>query len=191
MQTLYRDQMGLVMTPPVGPAPWYAIQTRSNFEKRVAEEIAGKGFESFYPSLQEVHQWSDRSKAVSRPLFPGYVFARFFDYSRLSVIQSTGAVRIVGVGRDLASIPDEEIESVRRMLSSGRECAPHHYLREGALVRVRRGPLKDLEGVLVKVKNQTRLVLSVTLLCRSVATEVSTEDVEVIRMCGGSGSLVA
>jgi len=76
-------------------------------------------------------------------------------------------------------------------LSSGKACEPHRYLCEGAVVRVCRGPLKDIEGILVKVKNQARLVLSVTLLSRSVATEVSLSDVEVVSMSGGPGSLVA
>ena len=111
--------------------------------------------------------------------------------SRLSITKCPGAVRIVSAGRELAAVSELEIESIRKMLLSGKACAPHPYLREGAIVRVRRGPLKDLEGILVKVKNQARLVLSVTLLSRSVAAEVSHADVEVVRISGGPGSLVA
>jgi transcription termination/antitermination protein NusG len=130
---------------------------------------------------------------VVRPLFPGYIFARFADsgFARHTIMRTAGAVRIVASGSGLAAVSEQELEAVRRMLSSGGTCAPHPFLREGAVVRVRRGPLKDLEGILVKVKSQARLVLSVTLLSRSVATEVCLSDVELVRMSDGPGSLVA
>ena len=177
----------------LGAAPWYAVQTRSNFEKRVASELTYKGLETYCPVLEEAHQWTDRKKVVERPVFPGYVFVRLFDSAaeRYSVVTSSGVVRILSTGKDLSPVPDREIESVRKLLASRLHCVPHPYLREGAMVRVCRGPLRDLEGILVKVKNQMRLVLSVTLLSRSVAAEVSFSDVEVIRMSGGSNSLVA
>lgn len=180
------------MAPGSGRASWYAVQTRSNFEKRVAMELMCKGLESYCPVFQEKHAWSDRTKTVAMPLFPGYVFARFQDGGsvRNSILQSHGAVRILGAGQALFPIPDSEIEAVRKMLFTSRACSPHPYMREGAMVRVRRGPLKDLEGILIKIKNQARLVLSVTLLSRSVATEVSLNDVEIIRV-GGAAAMVA
>ena len=58
---------------------WYAVQTRSNFEKLVTRELSAKGIENYCPTLEELHQWADRKKAVHRPVFPGYVFARFVD----------------------------------------------------------------------------------------------------------------
>lgn len=181
------------MAPGAGRASWYAVQTRSNFEKRVAMELMRKGLESYCPVFHEEHAWSDRTKTVAMPLFSGYVFARFQDGGsvRSSIVQTHGAVRILGAGPALFPIPDREIESVRKMLSTGRFCSPHHYMQEGAVVRVRRGPLKDLEGILIKIKKQARLVLSVTLLSRSVATEVSLNDVEMIRVSGSAAAMVA
>ena len=191
---LYSDwPNGTSVAPGCGRALWYAVQTRSNFEKRVATELTCKGLESYCPVFYEDHAWSDRTKTVARPLFPGYVFSRFQDggNTRRAIVQSPGAVRIVGAGQDLSPIPDEEIEAIRKMLAGGRACAPHCYMQEGDVVRVRRGPLRDLEGILIKIKNQARLILSVTLLSRSVATEVSLTDVEVIRVSGGVAALVA
>jgi len=161
---------------------WYAVQTRSNFEKHTCVELHARGVEHYCPAFREVHQWADRKKVVERPLFPGYVFARFSDSGalRLRILQAPGAVRILG-GEKIEAIPDEEIDSIRKLLNSGRQCTAHPFLREGSWVRVRRGALKNVEGTLIRVKNETRLVLSIALLCKSVATEVDIADVEVVR----------
>jgi len=141
------------------------------------------GIENFLPSFQEIHQWRDRKKVVDVPVFPGYLFVRFADSSasRLAVSRTEGAVRILGAGERIEVVPDEEIEGLRLLLSSSARCMAHPLLQEGSWVRVKRGALKNLEGLLVRVKNQTRLVLSVTLLSRSVSTEVEARDVEYIR----------
>ena len=161
---------------------WYALQTRSNLEKSVVSELDSKGIETFCPTFVESHQWADRKKTIERPVFPGYVFTRFCDLSpvRLRVLQTNGVVRILGMGKLIEPIPDQQVESIRRMLTSGKVCFPHPFLHEGARVRVRCGPLKDIEGTLIRIKQQTRLVLSVDLISHSVATEVDLADVEVI-----------
>jgi transcription antitermination factor NusG len=163
-----------------GHRHWYAVQTRSNFEKCVLNELLAKGVESYYPALEELHQWADRKKVVQRPLFPGYVFARFRDTAptRLLAQQTNGAVRILGVGQNIEPIPDWEIGSIQKMLKSGGSCFPHPFLTEGVFVRVRRGAFKGVEGMLVRVKNRTRLVLSVSLIAQSLAIEVNASDVE-------------
>ena len=94
---------------------WYAVQTRSRFEKRVTTDLSSKGVESYCPAIAEVHQWADRKKIVDQPVFPGYVFAKFQDSGplRLSVLQTPGAVRILGDARTIEPIPDEEIELIR------------------------------------------------------------------------------
>jgi transcription antitermination factor NusG len=165
-------------------AQWYAVQTRSRFEKLVAAHLNAKAVENYLPSFEAIHQWRDRKKVVEMPAFPGYVFARFTDGgpARMNVLKTPGAVRILGRGEALEPVADEEIESVRVMLHSGSLCFSHPFLREGARVRMRRGPLKDLEGLLVRFKNGSRLVLSIELLSQSVATEVDANDVEVIRL---------
>lgn len=166
-----------------GRPRWYAVYTRSNFEKRVAAELAAKPVENYLPVVQEWHQWKDRKKLVEVPVFPGYVFARFADSTRnrLQVLHTAGTVRILGQREQIEPIPDREIESVQRLLQANVPCFAHPFLREGAWVRVKRGALQDLEGLLVRVKSKTRLVLSITLLSQAVATEIDISDVEVIR----------
>ncbi len=169
---------------------WYAVYTRSNFEKRVAANLAAKGVESYLPVVQQLHQWKDRKKMVDLPVFPGYVFVRFRDTAttRLGVLRTAGTVRILGQEDRIEPVPEWEIESIRRLLKANVPCFAHPFLREGAWVRVKRGPLKDLEGLLVRVKSKTRLVLSVALLSQSVATEIDVSDVEVIRPGRKSGA---
>jgi len=164
------------------PQRWYAVQTRSNLEKCVTTELTAKGLENYCPVYQEVHQWADRKKLIQRPVFPGYVFTRFADTesARLLVVRTHGTVRILGMGETIEPIPDQEIDSIRRMLTSAHTCFAHPFLRQGSWVRVRSGALKGMEGILVRVKNTTRLVLSINLLSNSVATEVDVRDVEVI-----------
>jgi transcription antitermination factor NusG len=162
---------------------WYAAHTRSNFEHRVAAELAGRGVENYLPLFREVHRWKDRKKQVDLPIFPGYVFARFADTSecRLRILKALGVVRILGPGERIEPVPDAEIEAVRKLLGSGVAAFSHPFLREGDWVRVKRGPLKHVEGLLVRVKSQARLVLSVNVLSQSVATEIDAADVAVVR----------
>lgn len=162
---------------------WYAVQTRSRFEKVVDAELSAKRIEHYLATYTAVHQWKDRKKAVELPLFSGYVFVRLADAeaARLPVLRTTGVVRILGTGHAIEPIPAREIEAIRQALESGNPCFPHPYLREGSWVRVRRGALAGIEGRLVKSKGQSRLVLSVELLSQSVATEVDARDVEPAR----------
>jgi transcription antitermination factor NusG len=166
-----------------GDRRWYAVQTRSNVEKSLCAGLETGGIENYCPAFREVHQWADRKKAIDRPLFPGYVFVRFEDgneKARLQVLKTPGAVRILGGASKIDPIPDSEVESVRRMLDSGRPWTAHPFLKEGSRVRVRRGSMKNAEGILVRIKNETRLVVSINLFSQSIATEIDLRDVEAI-----------
>jgi len=162
---------------------WYAVYTRSNFEKTLAADLTAKGIEAYLPAVREVHRWKDRRKEVDVPIFPGYVFVRIPDSVpvRLQVVRCMGAVRILGNGPEIEPVPEIEIESVRRLLLSKAPFFSHPFLREGAWVRVKHGPLEGVEGLLVRVKSSSRLVLSVQMLSQSVATEIDSGDVEVLR----------
>jgi transcription antitermination factor NusG len=162
--------------------PWYAIHTRSHFEQRIVSELAAKGFETYLPGYEEIHQWKDRKKKVLVPLFPGYVFSRFEatpDF-RVRVAQTSGVVRILGREGEAEPVPEAEIEAIRTLLNAKVPCFAHPFLREGCRVRVKRGALKGVEGILVRFKNTARLVVSVTLLSQSVAVEVAAADVELL-----------
>ena len=171
--------------PPVEVAaacPWYALYTRSHCEQLVYEQLAAKGFHLLLPKIQV---WSQRAGVRHRievPMFPGYLFLHSLVDSAtyLEVRQARGLVRILGQGWDrLAVVPEEEIHAIGAVLRSRLPIHPHPYLREGQRVRVRRGLLSGVEGILVGGKaHKGRLVLSVELLQQSVAVEVDCSDVE-------------
>jgi transcriptional antiterminator NusG len=162
---------------------WYGVYTRSNFEKIVAADLCVKGVDVYLPTIREIHRWRDRRKEIEKPIFPGYVFVNMMDTpaNRLRVLRSTGTVRILGNGGEIEPIPELEIEAIRRLLESEMPFCVHPFLREGAWVRVKYGPLRGVEGTLVRIKNKERLVLSVQMLAQSVATEIDGSDVEVLR----------
>jgi transcription antitermination factor NusG len=158
------------------------VHARSNFERKLARALGFKGVDYFLPAVQEEHRWKDRKKTIEVPVFPGYVFVRIPDRAehRLRVLQTEGAIRILGQGASIEPIPNQEVESVRLLLTSGLRIFAHPFLREGARVRVKSGPLKDIEGVVLRFKNQDRLVLSVNLLAQSIAAEIDVADVEAV-----------
>jgi transcription antitermination factor NusG len=157
---------------------WFALRTRSNFEQPAAAVLRNKGFEDFLPVSATRKRWSDRMKTVETPLFPGYVFCRFDVQKRLPVLTTPGIVGIVGVGKQPAPIPDQEIERVRRIATSGLAAQPWPFLRVGERILIERGPLAGIEGILLRMKGELRLVASIDLLQRSIAVEVERDWVK-------------
>jgi transcription antitermination factor NusG len=163
--------------------PWYAVQVRYQNELRTARFLREKGYEEFVPFYRTRRQWSDRVKEMDVPLFPGYVFCRFDAQRWLPVKTTMGVVSIVGIGNIPAAIEEPEIEAIRAVMRGGIAAEPWPFLREGQRVRVCAGAMRGHEGVLLSLKNQTRLVLSVSLLQRSVAIEIDREFVEPVFQC--------
>jgi len=160
---------------PSGPSSkvaWYALQVRSRKENYVASQITGRGYECLLPTYKSARKWSDRVKELELPLFPGYLFCRFDFQDRRPLITTPGVLQIVGSGRVAVPVPDEEIRSLQLALSSTLSKQPWPYLELGQRVRVNYGSLAGLEGILVNLKGNHRVVLSITLLQRSVAMEV-------------------
>jgi transcription antitermination factor NusG len=152
--------------------PWFALRVRSNYEHVAAMHLQDRGFEEFLPTYKTERQWSDRKKQINLPLFPGYVFCRLNPEDRLPVLTIPGTVGLVGFGKGPAAIPDREIESVRKMIGSGLLVAPWPFLEVGQTVRIERGPLAGVEGILQEVKKTFRLIVSIPMLQRSVSAEV-------------------
>jgi len=160
--------------------PWYGIRVKSRFEKTASAILRGKGFEEFLPLYKSRNLWSDRTKFVDAPLFPGYVFCRFDVNQRLPILVTPGVVSILGVGQRPEPISEAEIEAIQVVTRSGAPLGPWPYLRAGQRVRIEHGAMKGIEGLLVSVKNGFRLVVSVTMLQRSLAVEIDRETVSPI-----------
>ncbi len=159
---------------------WYALHTMSNCEAKVAEYLRAFQVETFLPDYAAKRQWNDRVKTIRFPLFPGYLFSRFGKKLPVEALGAPGLAHVVGFAGAPAPIPEDEIECVRRMVSSGLSLSGGSILRVGKRVRMRSGPLKGLEGRLEQLNGKNRLVISVELLCRSIAAEVDPDAIEVL-----------
>lgn len=162
-------------------SPWWAVYTRHQHEKVVAQILLTKGFEVFLPLYESVRRWKDRNKMLSLPLFTGYVFLRGNIGRRLHVLTTPGVHSILSRGEKVAAIPNDEIDAIRKAVNSPARVEPHPFLRCGETVRVMRGSLEGVQGVLVRKKSLYRLVLSVEMLAQSVAVEIDAADVEPVK----------
>jgi transcriptional antiterminator NusG len=176
------DLLPEAVIPAARTQGWHVLWTRSNCEYLVHDQLAANGFELFLPT---VDSWCRRG-AVRRlertPLFSGYVFLRHAmdKASYIQVCKARGLARVLGEGWDrLSVVPESEIEAIKRALDTGRPVLPHPYLRQGQRVRITRGPLADVEGILVRTNaKKGLLVVSVDLLQRSVAVHLDCTDLE-------------
>jgi len=157
---------------------WWALYTRHQHEKTVAEMLSAKGFEVFLPLYESVRRWKDRSKKLTLPLFPCYVFLRGGLNRRLQVVTTPGVHMILFHGEQVAMIPGAEIDAIRKAVEGPFPVEPHPFLKCGERVRVTRGSLLGVEGVLIRKKNLYRLVLSVEMMAKSVSVEIDATDVE-------------
>jgi transcription antitermination factor NusG len=155
-----------------GSTGWLAVHTRHQHENLASRSLSYKGFEVFLPVYRRVRRWSDRTKELSAPLFPGYVFLRGELKQQIGILTTPGVLGLVGFAGIPAIIPDVEIEAVRQTIARSLQVEPYPFLKYGDLVRVKSGPLEGIEGILVRNKTQFRLVLSVQLLQKSVGVEV-------------------
>lgn len=158
-------------------SPWYALQIRSRSEFTTSELLTASGYDTFLPSYKDVRRWSDRIKQVQVPFFPGYVFCRLDINDRLPVLQAPGVLSIVGFGNKFEPVDEADIAAVRTVANSPVFARPCPYLAVGERVLLVRGPLAGIEGLLMEVKNERRLVVSIHLLQRSVAVPVDMADV--------------
>jgi transcription antitermination factor NusG len=152
--------------------PWFALHVRSRFEVSVASHLYGKGYECFLPTFKSRRRWSDRVKEIEAPLFPGYLFCRFNVLDRFPIVTTPGLIQIVGFNRAPVPVTESEIAALQQLVSSKLRHEPWPYLKAGSKVMIEAGPLTGLEGIYVESKGSHRLVLSVTLLQRSVAVEI-------------------
>jgi transcription antitermination factor NusG len=151
---------------------WNALHTRYQHERQVEAMLSAKGFETFLPTYDTFHKWKDRRKKISEALFPGYLFIADVTDRKIQVVTTPGVCAIVSVAGTPATIPEHEIEAIRKCVSDTGKVEPHPYLQGGDVVRVQNGPLSGVEGILVRKKDSCRLVVSVEILGRAAAVEI-------------------
>lgn len=156
---------------------WYALRTRSRHEKVASLYLARRGFEVFLPLVDRIRRWKDRRVHVQFPLFPGYSFIRCAVEQHRQVKMAVGVVEVVGVAGHPMPIPFEEVEAVRRLVTSILPVDPHPTLEPGMAVEVIRGPLAGLRGVLIRKGSRSRLLVGIGLLCQGASVSIDAADV--------------
>ena len=159
---------------------WYAAHTSANHERHVAEQLAVRDVEHFFPVYDSLRKWKDRRVKLQLPLFPGYVFVRIALRDRLNVLRVPGIACLVGFGGQAVPLAEEDMERIRKIQELGAGAKPHPFLRVGKSVRITSGPLQGLEGIIVKQKNSARFVVSVELLQRSVSVDFDAPGLELL-----------
>lgn len=160
------------------PYDWYAVYTRHQHEKSASQILASKGFEVLLPVYASVNRWKDRRKTILCPLFSNYLFVRADLKRRVEVLRTAGVCWFV----DNAGIPSAlapwEVELIRKLVESPSHLQPYPFLERGDQVRVIRGPFAGMTGILCRLKNQHRVVVSIELLRKSAAIEVEVSSLE-------------
>ena len=156
---------------------WFAVQVRARREKLVQMQLERKDHECFLPLYTTKKPGYDRIRQKEIPLFPGYLFCRLDPVKRLPVLTTPGVMQIVGVAREPVPVDDSEIKAIHRVVLSGLSARPYPYqhLQIGQRVCIEHGPLSGLEGPIIRFKNGQRLIVSVTLLRRSVSVDIDSE----------------
>jgi transcription antitermination factor NusG len=144
----------------------------------VAVAVRSKGFEDFLPLHRHRQRWSDRSKWVELPLFPGYLFCRLNPEDRFSLLTIRGVMHIVGVGRTPEPMDEQEILAIQHAVGLDAQVEPWPFLESGQRIRLSSGPLAGLEGILVETDEQRRVVVSLTFLKRSIAVNIERDWLE-------------
>jgi transcription antitermination factor NusG len=157
---------------------WYAVQTRSHHEKKVAEQLRARSIDSFLPIHRCRRKWRNGVLAdLELPLFPGYLFARPALGERTLLLQLPGIVGIAVSAAHPTPVPDNDIDALRK-ITEGFGVEPHPFLNVGDRVLIVAGPLAGWEGILTRRKQELRLVLSIQIIMRSISVEVSERDIE-------------
>ena len=164
--------------------PWYVIHTCSHHEPKVEMGLSRKGLEVFLPKVTVRSRRRDRVQMLEVPLFPGYLFVHteLGDFPYYHILRQDGVVRILGIKGHYTPVPEDTVDSIRTLVSSGQPVFPWSKLVPGKRVRVMDGPLAGASGVILRLKEgKSRLVVGVELLGRSVCVELAEESIEIDR----------
>jgi transcriptional antiterminator NusG len=166
--------------PAASVPAWYPLQTRYQCEKKVYAALCEQGLECFAPMRLESRRWSDRTKLIESPLFPGYLFVRMIPnpVSVTGVLRLRGMARFVTAGHELVVVSNTEIDKVRALARSdiSYEAAP--FPAAGERVRITGGCLEGVEGVVTGQGNRRDVVISIGGIQRSLKIALGNHQIE-------------
>jgi transcription antitermination factor NusG len=158
---------------------WHVLHVVPNHEKKVAIHLLHRSVEHFLPLYTEKSRWTDRNVTLERPLFPGYVFVRFAQESRRTVITLPGALKILGK-KGYEVVENEEIERIRTALSSGYILRPHPAVSLGTRVRISGGLFLGMEGIVVELRSSCKVVISMSAVQQCYSLETDIRNIEIL-----------
>lgn len=162
--------MPVPLSPALPGTAWMVVHTRPRCEKRVAAMAPPRGFASYLPLRSRSHRYGGRVRVHQVPLFAGYVFLCGDAEFRRWLQQNRHVARTIPVqdeGQLLA-----QLRQIQMAIDSGAELHVLPFLEVGKRIKVGRGPLKGLEGVVQSHKGRTRLVVTLDIVRESVAVEI-------------------
>lgn len=159
---------------------WYALYTRPRHEKKVYDQLVEKGVEAFLPTVRTLRQWKDRRKWVDMPLFNSYVFINIELKNRIYALQTQGVVKLVGFGGVPATIPDWQIEQLRRVVQYPETLQLEQYLKKGDFVEITEGPMKGIKGYLREFRGETRVAILIEGIYQSASFVVQKQFIKKI-----------
>ena len=158
---------------------WHVLHVLSNHEKRVAQHLTVRSVEYYLPLYTERVKWTDRTVLAERPLFSGYVFARFMPQTRISVISTPGVLHLLG-DQESDMVSDEELAKIRSGLANGLSLRPHHGVSVGTRVRVCQGVFAGVEGVVTELRKQCRVIITLAAVRQCFSLETEIDDLVVL-----------
>jgi transcription antitermination factor NusG len=156
---------------------WFALVVKPRFDKAVARALEAKGYETLVPTYRKCHTYGTRSKSSELPLFPGYVCCRFDAHTTMPILSTPGVLRVIAIRSVPVPLSEIEISSLQTAIKAQLPVEPFPFLATGQKVRITSGVLAGVEGIVLGPKPNLRLVLSITLLQRSVLLEIDRQHV--------------
>jgi len=157
---------------------WWVAHTKSRNEKALAHDLIRRDISYFLPMSWKVRRRRGRTIRSLLPLFSGYLFFCGEESQRIELLRTNRVANLIEVKDQQRLL--EELSQVERALQAGAPLMPHKYIKAGQHCRVIAGPLADLEGIVVKMKNTVRLVLQIDILGRATSVEIETDMIELL-----------
>jgi transcriptional antiterminator RfaH len=166
--------------------PWFVVYVNPSQENFAAAVLCCKGYDVFLPTYAARRRGSSDKVIAQRPLFPGYLFCRCGPEITGRIVTTPGVIRIVGAGKTPIPVSEEEVTSIRTLVSANVAVRPWRYLPAGTLVRIENGPLKGVQGILIAEGSRSRLVVSISILQRSTAVTLDSDTSITVMSLAGS-----
>ena len=153
---------------------WVAVYTQSHAERQAQERLEQQGFETYLPIVEVKRHWSDRIKLVKVPLFPSYLFVKIKKNEPIVVRNTPGVVYIVAFRKEIAILTEQEIDNIRRFVSSKQELFVEETqkLRKGATVHIVDGPFAGMVGTLVDNCKNGNFAVRIEAIGLSLVTHI-------------------